>query len=64
MGQKINDTAEDNDICICGANNFEISATQISCRKCGRLWGRVNERWIYDLATDPDYGGNSVKDDL
>lgn len=64
MDQQASDTAEDdNDICICGANDFAISATLISCRRCNRLWGRVNERWVYDITTDPDYGKNAVKDD-
>lgn len=31
---------------FCGADNWSISATLISCLGCDALWGRVNGIWI------------------
>ena len=42
-----------NDACECGANNWTISATLISCKGCGRLWGRVNGAWVFDHTSGP-----------
>lgn len=44
--------------CECGAtgwNNWDISATLIRCRSCGRTWGRVNGVWVFDHTTEPGY---------
>jgi hypothetical protein len=30
----------------CGADDWVITATLISCRNCEALWGRVNGQWI------------------
>jgi hypothetical protein len=43
------------DACDCGAADFCITATLISCVRCGRLWGLVFGRWVYDFTTEPGY---------
>jgi hypothetical protein len=45
--------ARDADACDCGSDNFEITATLIRCRACGRLWGRVNDAWVLDPDSVP-----------
>lgn len=46
---------EHGDDCPCGAGGplWDVSATQITCRGCGRVWGRVNGHWVMDPATVP-----------
>ena len=34
--------------CPCGAFDYEVSPTLIRCRRCDRLWGRVEGRWVFD----------------
>jgi hypothetical protein len=36
------------DRCECGADDWQTSATLISCKQCGRVWGRVNGKWVLD----------------
>lgn len=33
---------------FCGTNAWEVSATIISCKRCGALWGLVNGKWELD----------------
>lgn len=45
---------EDGDgCCDCGARDWDIGATIIACKACGRLWGRVNGAWVYDPSSTP-----------
>jgi hypothetical protein len=39
--------------CICGSRNYAITVTQISCKQCSRLWGRVNGFWVFDIDSEP-----------
>lgn len=39
--------------CACQQSAWEISATLIRCRACGRLWGRCNGVWRLDPDTCP-----------
>lgn len=39
--------------CECGATAWNISATLIACKSCGRLWGRCNEQWVFDPDSEP-----------
>jgi hypothetical protein len=43
-----------NDICVCGKNDFTIEPCKILCNSCGRLWTLAHSRWYFDLATEPD----------
>ena|SRR5690606_24082098 len=37
----------------CGGTNWHVTATLISCRGCGVIYGRVNDGWVLDLDTVP-----------
>lgn len=49
----LEDDGKEEEECICGVSNWEVSATMIHCRSCGRVWGRCNGLWILDTTTNP-----------
>lgn len=40
--------------CECGAVEWQMSATLIGCKRCGRHWGRVNGAWVLDGDSVPE----------
>lgn len=40
--------------CYCGSSDFEVSATLIGCKNCGRVWGRCEGIWRYDYTSAPE----------
>jgi hypothetical protein len=36
----------------CMGDDWIITATMISCRACGSMWGRVNGQWIGPVSQD------------
>jgi hypothetical protein len=39
--------------CECGSTQYDLSATLIACKRCGRLWGRVNGARVLDPDSVP-----------
>lgn len=50
------------DKCECGADRWEISATLIGCKACGRVWGRVNGQWVEETERQFNILGAKVQD--
>jgi hypothetical protein len=53
----LDDACKAADQCECGAEDWQTSATLISCKRCGRVWGRVNGRWVLDPDSVPAWSG-------
>lgn len=45
--------SEEYDPCECGAVDWNTKPTLINCNHCCRLWGRVNEVWVFDPESAP-----------
>ena len=48
--------------CDCGADRWEISATLIGCKACGKVWGRVNGQWVEETERQFNILGAKVQD--
>jgi hypothetical protein len=48
--------------CECGATRWEISATLIGCKACGKVWGRVNGQWVEETERQFNILGAKVQD--
>lgn len=48
--------------CECGATRWEITATLIGCKACGKVWGRVNGQWVEDSGRTYTVNGARVND--